>query len=163
MTKRENLFRVGLLLLVIGIVAALVVFEPTRGKDRPAAERTQSPSRSTTGTVVRSPQEALPDTREGREIHTLPYGVEAMPARSYSSRWRSGSSTSTPAVPSVASESTTVQRPPTHPDELDIGERRPPLCEQKAALDHANINGRDLAEWLQRELSSEFEVRFVPW
>ena len=77
MTKRENLVRAGLLLLVLGIITTLVVLDRTRGNDRPEAEPTQTASPSPTGTV-----EPLPTDKPGKGetdvIPTPPPGIEAI-------------------------------------------------------------------------------------
>lgn len=83
--RHENLVRAGLLILVLGIIAALMVLDRTRGDDRPetAAEPTQSPSQSptpsTTGTVVPLPTEKpRPGKGETDVIPTPPPGIEAI-------------------------------------------------------------------------------------
>ncbi|UUZ60027.1 endonuclease/exonuclease/phosphatase family protein [Nocardioides sp. B-3] len=77
MTKRENLIRAGLLLLVLGIIATLVVLDRTRGDDRPQAEPTQTASPSPTGTVVPLPTDK-PGKGETDVIPTPPPGIEAI-------------------------------------------------------------------------------------
>ncbi|WP_310528939.1 hypothetical protein [Nocardioides sp.] len=42
MSKRENLVRAGLLLLVLGIIATLFVLDRSRGNDRPEAASTST-------------------------------------------------------------------------------------------------------------------------
>lgn len=79
-TKRENLVRAVLLLLVLGIIATLVVLDRTRGNDRPQAEPTPTSSPSPTGTVVPLPtgKPGKPGKDETDVIPTPPPGIEAI-------------------------------------------------------------------------------------
>ena len=78
MTKRENLVRAALLLLVLGTIATLLVLDRSRGNDRPDAEPTPSASptssRSPTGTVVPLPTNE-PGKGETYVIPTPPPGI----------------------------------------------------------------------------------------
>ena len=80
MTKRENLVRAFLLLLVLGIIATLVVLDRTRGNDRPQAQPTQIASPSPTGTVEPLPTDkpGKPGKGETDVIPTPPPGIEAI-------------------------------------------------------------------------------------
>ncbi|EON24832.1 Endonuclease/exonuclease/phosphatase [Nocardioides sp. CF8] len=83
MTKRENLVRAGLLLLVLGIIATLVVLDRTRGGDAPDAAPTPTATQSPSGTVVPLPTDETeepgkPDKGEADVIPTPPPGIEAI-------------------------------------------------------------------------------------
>lgn len=79
MTKRENLVRAGLLLLVLGIIATLFVLDRSRGNDQPAAEPAPTASQSPTGTVEPLPTASpTPGKGETDVIPTPPPGIEAI-------------------------------------------------------------------------------------
>lgn len=83
MTKRENLVRAGLLLLVLGIIATLVVLDRTRGGDAPDAAPTPTATQSPSGTVVPLPTDETeepgkPGKGETDVIPTPPPGIEAI-------------------------------------------------------------------------------------
>ena len=83
-SKRENLVRAALLLLVLGIIATLLVLDRSRGNDRPEAEPTPTASStsspSPTGTVVPLPPDkpGMPGKGETDVIPTPPPGIEAI-------------------------------------------------------------------------------------
>jgi len=87
MTRRENVVRAALLLLVLGIIVTLVVVDRTRGNDRPQAEPTQAPpqtpaqtpNETPTGTVVPLPTKtSKPGKVRTDVIPTPPPGIEAI-------------------------------------------------------------------------------------
>lgn len=81
MTKRENLVRAGLLLLVLGVIATLFVLDRSRGNDRPEAEPTPTSTStpSPTGTVEPLPTDSpTPGRGETDVIPTPPPGIEAI-------------------------------------------------------------------------------------
>lgn len=84
MSKRENLVRAGLLLIVLAIIGTLVVLDRTQGNDRPDDEPTTAPTTtstpSPTGTVVPLPTDK-PDPAETDVIPTPPPGIEAIACR----------------------------------------------------------------------------------
>ena len=82
MRKRENLVRAGLLLLVLGVIATLVVLDRSRGNDRPEAEPVPSrdPDRHEFAPL---PTDEAGQAREARQpeadvIPTPPPGIEAI-------------------------------------------------------------------------------------
>jgi endonuclease/exonuclease/phosphatase family metal-dependent hydrolase len=78
-SKRENLIRAVLLLLVLGIIATLAVLDRSRGNDEPTSEPTSAATSSTTGTTP------LPTDQPGKDetdvIPTPPPGIEAIACR----------------------------------------------------------------------------------
>ena len=83
MSKRENLIRAGLLLLVLGIIATLFVLDRSRGNDRPEAEPTprtgDEPDRHDRPAAHRQAGQAgKPGKQETDVIPTPPPGIEAI-------------------------------------------------------------------------------------
>lgn len=83
MSKRENLVRAGLLLLVLGIIATLFVLDRSRGNDRPEAEPAPTTATSPTGTIAPLPTDkpVKPGKQETDVIPTPPPGIEAIACR----------------------------------------------------------------------------------
>lgn len=82
MSKRENLVRAALLLLVLGVIATLVVLDRSRGDDRPDATPT-SPTSTPTTSPTESPTNVpkptgKPSPGEEDVIPTPPPGIEAI-------------------------------------------------------------------------------------
>ena len=85
MTNRENIVRVVLLLVVLGIIATLIALDRTRGSDRPAAEPSptqgapQDAPQVPTGAAVPTPSgTSTPGKGETDVIPTPPPGIEAI-------------------------------------------------------------------------------------
>ena len=82
MTKRENLIRATLFLLVLGVIATLLVLDRTRGNDRPAPSSAEAapttPSDSPTVPLPTTPAKPGKPAKPTDVIPTPPPGIEAI-------------------------------------------------------------------------------------